>query len=267
MSNFEERLGSQLAAAEQRLVAAASPSRPRRRWRTRRGAVLALAGLTIAVPALAATEPWEPILGDPAHENTPAGTSDSPVPSDQRELLEVLRRPQNDADRGPEAEDLLANVGEEYRGVRLHSVRLLTSADGHHALLVPSEEHGVSPEPNRYEATDTLCIEHGSGSFCGDAGAVRSGAFLGGFEDNLLGLVPDDVAQVRLTFLDGSTRTTEVRENFFWVADVPQRERTVRRILPPGIDMPSTFTVQETPEITWLDADGQRIGPPTQPAG
>src|SRR4051812_29345313 len=136
MTDFQDRFGAQLVAAEERLAAPASPRR--RRWRTRRVVALAFAALTIAVPALAATQPWEPILGDPAHDNAPAGISTTPAPNDQRGLLAVLRRPQTAADRGPIAEHLLASVGTEYKGVRLSPIRLLTPAGGQHALLVPA---------------------------------------------------------------------------------------------------------------------------------
>jgi hypothetical protein len=267
MTDFLDRFGAQLLAAEQGLAPA--HVRPRRRWRTRRGAILALAGLALAVPALAETQPWQPILGRPALHDTPAGTSKSPVPTSDLGLLGVLRRPQNDADRGPIAQQLLAGVGSEYKGVRLASVRLLTSADGHHALLVPAEQHGISPKPGTYETANSLCLELGSGGFCGGAEQIRSGDFLGAAEGpaggslaDMVGVVPDGVARVVLSFPNGKTLTSEVRENFFSVTGVPLDDRTVNP--PPGrstTPMPPV-KVPAQPKIQWFDASGQRVGPP-----
>jgi hypothetical protein len=255
----------------------AAPKRKPRR--TRRGALVAFATLIIAVPALAATQPWQPILGDPSGDNAPAGVSNSPPPAEQRALLEVLRRPQQEADRGPIAQELLHEVGAEYKGVRLSSVRLLTSADGHHALLVPSEEHGQSPEPGRYEVKDDLCLQHGtgvgSGSFCGTAEQIRSGGFLGASAEisdgrvrqyDFLGVVPNGVAKVVLTFPRGERLSSDVRDNFFWVPAVPVEERTVRANQSRGSapSLPSKKLVPATPDIRWYDAAGEAVGPPAR---
>jgi hypothetical protein len=242
--------------------------RPRRRWPRRRGALLVLAGLVIAVPALAQTHPWSPILGHPAFHDTPAGISRTPPPAGQLGLLGVLRRPQNDADRGPIARRMLAEVGSEYKGVRLDSVRLLSSADGqHHALLVPSAEHGLSPKPGRYEVTNGLCIQVGSGTgsggFCGKTTELRSGNIMGGSADNLLGLVPDGVAKVVLSFPDGQTLSSAITDNFFWVTGVPSEQRTIRAMPLRGhpTPQPQHMTIQEQPKLEWLDTRGNRIGP------
>jgi hypothetical protein len=248
---------------------ASRAERPRRRrWRSRRGALLALAGLAIAVPALAQTQPWQPILGRPSLHDTPAGISPSPPPAGQLGLLGVLRRPQNDADRGPIARRMLAEVGSEYKGVRLASIRLLTSADGqHHALLVPSVEHGLSPKPGRYEVTNDLCVQVGSGAgsggFCGNATELRNGDFMGGSGDNLLGLVPDGVAKVVLSFPDGQTLSSAVNDNFFWVTGVPSNDRTVPAMPVQGqpTPPPQQMNVPQQPKLQWLDASGHRIGP------
>jgi hypothetical protein len=269
MTDFLDRFGAQLLAAEQGLAATPARSRPRRRWRTRRGAILALAGLAVAVPALAETQPWQPILGRPALHDTPAGTSNSPVPTNEFGLLGVLRRPQNDTDRGPIAQRLLAGVGSEYKGVRLTSVRLLTSTDGHHALLVPTEQHGISPRPGKYETANTVCLELSSGGFCGGAEQIRLGDFLGsaagpagGSLAELAGLVPDGVASVVVSFPNGQTLSSDVRDNFFSVTGVPLDDRSVnpppRRSTTPVPPM----KVQEQPKIEWLDASGKRVGPP-----
>jgi hypothetical protein len=262
MTDLLERLGTELAAAERRLVAPASVVGRRR---GRRATVLALVGLAAAVPALAATQPWRPILGEPSTTNIPNGVATSPPPASQTASLSVLRRPQNAADRGPIAQALLREVGAEYKGVRLASVRLLSSPDGrHHALLVPTEEHGLSSTPGRYEVSDDLCIQTRTGSGCGDASDLRLGNFLGGSgDDNLHGLVPDGVTKVVLTFSDGQVRSAGVHDNFFWVTGVPLEQRTVR-VEPRGHGNPPTVTIEmpEQARIDWYDAMGSRVGPP-----
>jgi hypothetical protein len=133
--SFLDRLEDQLVAAEHALVAAAV--RPRvSRWTPPKRLLVALAALIVAVPAVAATQPWQSILGRPALHDTPRGTSKTPVPANALALLAVLRRPQNAQDRGPTARALLRHVGQQFAGVRLSSVRLVTVSGGHHALVV-----------------------------------------------------------------------------------------------------------------------------------
>ena len=242
--------------------------RDRTRWRSpkRRAALLMLAGLAIAVPALAATRPWQPILGRPSLNDTPAGISPTPPPPAQLQLLGVLRRPQDKDDRGATAQKLLRHVGSEYKGVRLDSVRLLTAANGRHALLVPAVEHGLSPQPGKYEVANDLCVEYPTGSFCGNAEQIRDGYFMGGSATHLLGLVPDGVATIALHFPNGTNLTEHVRDNFFWVNGIPHEKRTFR-LVPHVKGMPRTLTHEEpeVPRIEWLDARGRPVGPPSPP--
>lgn len=253
----------------------------RRPRRTPRGALIAFAALAITVPALAATKPWEPILGDPSSDNTPAGVSSSRPPAEQSALLEVLARPQGEADRGPIAQELLREVGAEYKGVRLSSVRLLRSADGHHALLVPAVEHGQSAKSGRYEVKDDLCVHHGAGlgagSFCGSVEQIRSGDFIGASAEisggritqyDFLGLVPNGVAKVVLSFPSGERLSSEVRDNFFWVSAAPTEERGVpEHPGGPALGPAPRKLIPATPEVQWYDAAGDRIGPPERPSG
>jgi hypothetical protein len=225
-----------------------------------------LAGLAVAVPALAATRPWQPILGRPSLQDTPAGISQTPPPPAQLHELGVLRRPQDESDRGPIAQKLLSHVGSEYKGVRLNSVRLLTAANGRHALLVPAVEHGLSAQPGKYEVANDLCVEDPTGGFCGSAEQIRDGYFMGGTANDLLGLVPDGVATIRLNFPNGTTVTERIQDNFFWVSGVPHEERTYR-LIPHVKGMPRTLTQEEPemPRIEWLDSNGKPIGPPSGP--
>lgn len=257
----------------------AAPKRNRRS--SRRGALIAFAALAVAVPAVAATRPWQPILGDPSRDNVPAGIAASAPPAMQRGLLDVLARPQSDADRGPIAQELLREVGAEYKGVRLASVRLLTSADGHRALLVPSEGHGQATEPGQYEVQDDLCVQHGtglgSGSFCGNAEQIRNGDFLGASpvisdgrvtQYDYLGLVPNGVAKVVLTFSAGKQVSTDVRDNFFWVSTVPVEKPTVRAHTGgPALSPAPRNLMPAMPEMHWYDAAGSGVGPPPRRGG
>jgi len=246
---FLDRLGDQLRAAERALIAA---NAPRRRRVTRKAAVLAFAALAVAVPALAATEPWKPIFGRPALRDVPAGTSESPIPNDEQALLGVLRRPQEPRDHGEAAQDLLRSVGQEFAGVRPDSLRLLTSSTGHSALLVSAEKVGRETE-------NPVCIAVPHGGFCGGAATLRTG-LLGTFGANVVGLVPDGAAKVELTFADGQTRSADIRDNFFWIDEAPTTQRTV-----PGPDgqktAPMTMTAAFT--TTWLDGEGHAVGPPS----
>lgn len=248
MSDFLDRFGAQLVAAEERLGAQPEPAVPTvavrspRRWRSRRGLVVAFAALVVAVPALAATQPWDPILGRPGAGDEPAGVAVSAPPAVQSGGLAVLRRPQNGEDRGPVAQQLLASVGSEYKGVRVSSIRLLTAAGGQHALLVPTEAHGRSSTPGAYETSNRLCLETGKGGFCGDGKNLVDGDLLGGSDDNLFGLVPDGVAKVTMRFPGGEQLSAAVQENFFWITGVPSDGHA-------------------RPTITWLDDSGRRVGP------
>lgn len=235
-----------------------------RRWRrpTRRGLVVGLVGLSITVPALAATTPWEPIFGHPSRGDVPEGVSSSAVPESEVALLGVLRRPQSESDRGTAARGLLRSVGQEYQGVRPASIRLLTSSGGQHALLVSTQGYGKAASPGVFELGDNLCLEYGHGSICGDAEKLRSGLFLAAFDDNVVGLVPDGVTRVELHFASGVTIAAVVRDNLFWASGVPTALRSYRVLNPPP-GVPSVMKHRETerPTPAWFDAHGRLIGP------
>lgn len=238
---FLDRLGDQLISAERALVAAIPAARSRRRWRSPRTTAVVLVGLAIAVPAVAATQPWRPILGRPALHDTPAGTSDTPVPDNASALLAVLRRPQTDRDRSPTSRVLLRVVGQQFHGVRVNSVRLLSPSPGHHALVVSAQ--GVGQEPGVTKGIgDAICLIFSAGRVCGDAASLREHGVSMTAGPNVRGLVPDGVATVLLRFRGGATISAEVRDNLFWITTAPVTA--------------APFTAQ------WLDADRHVIGPP-----
>ena len=256
MTDFLDRLTDQLVIAERSLsLAAAPPPRRRtRRWRTRKTTTLALATLVIAVPALAATLPWQPILGRPALHDTPSGISASAVPSDQLDMLAVLRRPQEAQDQSAATQALLRSVGVEFQGVRTDAIRLLTSTSGHSVALVPAASI-IDPGRGTTEQANVLCLATGEGGLCGDTHSLLAGHLTAFDGDHIYGLVPDGVAQVVLRYPDGKTLSTSVQDNLFWIDGTPTTTRTIPNAPPLTIAQPPT-TVQ------WLDANGTVIGPP-----
>lgn len=258
---FLDRLGDQLISAERTLVAAVPAASRRRRWVTPRTAAAVVAGLAITVPAIAATEPWRPILGRPALHDTPAGTSNTPVPDDARALLGVLRRPQSDLDRSRTARVLLRVVGQQFRGVRVDSVRLLTPSPGHHALVISAQ--GVGQEPGVAKGIgDPICLIFTAAAVCGDATSLRTHGISVTAGSNVRGLVPDGVATVLLRFTGGQALSADVRDNLFWITTAPTTRHTVPG--PPGSGVRRTPPLVDTAPFTaqWLDADDHVIGPP-----
>jgi hypothetical protein len=237
--SFLDRLGAQLLAAERTLVTDGRAAARRRRWTTPRTAAVAIAGLAIAASAVAATTPWHPILGRPEVHDAPAGTSSSPVPTDANAQLAVLRRPQTDRDRGPITEKLLRSIGQQFQGVRLGSVRLVTLSPGHHALVLSAE--GVGQLPGVTKGTSNpVCFVSNVGSSCGGARSLLTGGIVMTAGPSVRGLVPDGVAKVVLRFAGGQTVGVDVHDNVFSISRTPT----------------AGFTVQ------WLDTNGSPIGPP-----
>ena len=241
------------------LPAAAVPTTRRRWWwRHPRAAAISAAALVIAAPALAATRPWEPLLGRPSLHDVPNGTSRSEVPPSQTAVLSVLRRPQDAADRGPVAEKLLRHLGIEESGVRIASIRLLDGSPGREAVLV-SVQSLNDLTPGVPARTDTICVLYGQGGTCGGLPDLLAGHFLVTAGSRQLGLVPDGVARVLLRYPDGETLTAPVRDNFFEVTNapvVPAGRPTPGRPSPPPVGL--------SPSVRWLDAHRAVVGPPAR---
>jgi len=177
--------------------------------------------------ALAATGAWRPILGNPATHQVPTGTSRAPTPSDATTTLGVLRRPQNDGDRSAVTEAMLRDLGPENAGVRLDSVRLVT-------------ERTVRPTDGEPELNEPVCLLAGppGGWTCASTTTIRARGLVIGSGVHLIGLVPDGVVRVRLTYPRPPG------------APAPAASP---RTPPPLPEMPSS--------VQWLNADGDTIGP------
>jgi hypothetical protein len=252
--SFLDRLGDQLAAAERTLGAVAVPRAARRGRVTRRAAVVVLCGLAIAVPALAAIKPWRPLLGRPELADVPGGTATSPVPRTATDLLGVLRRPQEERDRGPASQRLLRLLGQQFAGVRTDSVRLTSDAAGHHALVV-SAEHvaGIG---------DAVCLVFAGGVNCGMPDEVQSGDFYMTAGESVRGLVPDGVARVMLIFDGGQTASADVRDNVFWFGGASTTAKPGPAAPPAAGASPAPMVLTAKFTLRWLDAAGKVIGPP-----
>jgi hypothetical protein len=261
-------------AAQQQTAGPAGSPRPRRQ-RLRRGMVPGSLALLASATALAATHPWSPTLGGP-HRGHPT-TSTSPIPNTELRLLGVLRRPQTAADRTPAVQATLRFlVAAEQHGVRIASIRNLgtSPATPGHAIIAFSLTHegltdGTVPGGSNdvcvvfpvllASHTSTITDAHGqprvattyggpaAGQSCGNAqqllqGTIGEAAHVGRGAYRF-GLVPDGVHTVQIHAGTGHTTSVAVHDNFF------------DALLNTGPNAPLGVT------FTWLDADGQRVGP------
>ena len=241
----------------------ASPARSRT---LRRSAVAAFVVLGVAAPALAAVQPWSPLLGRPDLDG-PVTTDSTRVADAAVEALAVLRRPQTTEDRTVAATKLRA-IGNQIDDVQTAAIRALRNG----WILVPANT--VKTGPNQ-ASSDQLCITNGGVVACaaaasaGQTGVALISASM--TETKLVGLVPDSVARIRFTRADGRSVERDVGSNFYDLA-VPEVAPAASIKAPPGYDGPSTIPAPPRPiagTVSWLDSDGQVIGPTprTIPAG
>jgi hypothetical protein len=220
MSGYLDDLQARLVDASREL------SRARRRRVRRRGAWCAALAILLAPPALAATGVWRPQLGD-GKAPAPAISADSP-PASQLALLGVLRREQNEADRGVASRYALKFVGSSsITGVRTDSIRLLAqSSQDRGVVLVPVERYhrelpGDVPDELRkqLEVTidDALCVYQldtdGAGVACYSSDDVREGRAWMRLGRRALWIVPDGVASVRTEYIGHAPITAAAHDN------------------------------------------------------
>jgi hypothetical protein len=252
MSDFLDRLGEQLVAAE----CALAPRR-RRRWRRGRLAAGMGAALVVAVPALAETQPWQLEFGRPELHDTPTGRGTTAVPVSQADVLGVLRRPQDERDLGATAQRLIRSVGSEFQGVRASSVRVVTSPSGHTVAIVSAERIG-DPATRETDQANPLCVTSGHGGLCGTTQSLMAGHLAAFDGPHIFGLVPDGVATVVYRYQDGSSVRGAVADNFFWIDNAPVTTRKEPSDARVGITTPPST-------IEWLNAGGKIIGPNHRP--
>lgn len=248
------QLHESLLIANERLV-----DRARRRARLfRMGALSSVAAVSVGGAAVAGQALWGPVLG---HEdgNRPSASA-TPVPTEQRSLLGVLRREQTPADRGAAARGALAATTRQYRGVRLADVRLLhEEAAGEALVLIPVAGLAAVPGVTSGGA-DVLCLATGrrgdaSTSTCHSADDLRHGRVTGVVGDAAWGVVPDGVVAVAVRLADGERREVPVVDNAFTTTGEaldPRRRDALwlgpngREILPEGAQ-PMRLPLVESP--------------------
>jgi hypothetical protein len=235
----------------------ASRQAPARRRPSRRLALVGVLGVLVTGTAVAATAPWSPQLGDD-HRGHPRSAT-TPVPAEQRALLQVLRRPQTDADRSAPVRAVLRKlIDRENVGVRTDGVRLLARDRRLTAVLVPVERAGTH-DPGYPDATvpDALCVvtmspDGSGGQTCRSTADVRAGrARTVGY-----GLVPDGVARIRLTTKTGELIDVPVTNNFYVL---PIGSGTLSSRDPNfAVELRRMQSLLGRP-IHWLDAAGRRV--------
>jgi len=237
------------------------PTRARRPRRARRGLAIALAALVVAVPALAVTRPWSPVLGRPDVDGRSPSASSAPVISDARKVLAILRRPQTAHDREV-ARPLLRMLSPQTDQVQTSSIRALAPG----VALIPIGALRLSPgHPER----DQLCVVSKAMIGCNPASLASTqgvGYRLGGpAGTRLIGVVPDWVARVRFTPKGGAPAEVSVASNFYRIS-VPQFQRGWRVPPPPGSGRrPSRLPPQPANGVVqWLDVHGAAVGPKRQ---
>ncbi|MEO8969349.1 MAG: hypothetical protein ABI427_17660 [Solirubrobacteraceae bacterium] len=251
-----------------------------RRHQARAGSALAVGALGLAGVAAGATGLWNPQLGD-ARRGQPTSSASQP-PAEQLARFGVLRRASTDADRGAETQYALKLLDPSFHGVRSAYVRLVgTEANGGGYVLIPVQSY-TPAGVNAPASTDALCLfardpVDGGGGSCsttqqilqgravdimptpapGPVGSLRHRADGSSyFQPNgrirmivgavTIGLVPDGVAQVRLTNSYG-TVTADVHDNFYDTA------------LPNGAAGSAPHPVGGPLTTQWLASDGHVV--------
>jgi hypothetical protein len=248
------------------------------RWRNRRGIAAIAVAMLVAGPALAATQPWSPLLGSPDLHSQPKATA-APPPREQLDALGVLRREQTDADRGAVAQNALRYFGKTAVEIRTPYVRLLGStAAGTASVLVPAKHWDPAGEsgPSPAALEDPLCVftpdlnGDGGGKACFKLADIAGGRATGSMGGIYWGLVPDGVASIHAVYADAKVVTVPVVDNYYalrqrgesrdisWIG----RDGTVLRTAgarAPSVSMPGRFRYHGR-WITESDAARLKLG-------
>jgi hypothetical protein len=231
----------------------------RRRRVRRRGSLIAVVVALTTGTALAATRPWQPLLGND-RQGHPT-TSVQPVDADVLGLLAVLRRAQTDADRGPDVQSALRAIGDQNHGVRVASVRRVGETPaGQPVVLVPVERFGDDAAgPSATSVGNALCLYYpvtpaagqpaATGYPCWTTPQLASGDAVGHAQgadgQHIFGLVPNGVHTVTV-WLTGGTQVTATVANNYFAATAP--------------DSAPRFAGIES--VAWKDANQRPVGPP-----
>lgn len=222
------------------------------------------ATLGITVPAVAATQAWEPLLGKPSIDGSSPRAASDGIPDEQRRMLSVLRQTQTENDHSAATLGLLEPLAPTTDGVRLQGVRLLTAgvADVPVALIPVAQLFKRLPDQGlELLAKDALCLTDKSNVVCATSDQVKAGG-LTGFEENYFyGVVPDGVATVRVEFLDGRSKSLTVKDNFYGArfSPLPTIPESRRFTLMLQRDPMTDTTPRAAATITWLDSRGSAI--------
>lgn len=259
MSDFLDRYGAQLRAAQHEDVSAVGRAVRRLRGMRRRRALAlgAVAALAVAGPAAAIVAPWQPSLSR-AGLDEPVATSSAPLDADVSRWLAVLRRPQTAQDRVASAPLLqVVGAGDLADGVQTAGIRAL--GGGWALVPVTSVKAPAGDGPG-------LCLANGEQLACGQAEMVNrigmSGASASRTHTEHFGLVPDGVRRVRFIPAGGDPVSVAVDSNFFLLrvagsssagSVTPPAGYTGPAIAPPPMPVAG--------RIEWLDQAGAVVGP------
>jgi hypothetical protein len=265
MTDFLQRYGDQLRAAQSDAAGDKAARRPARVARVRAIMLrhpIALAGAVLlisAVPAAALVAPWDPSLSRPGID-APVSTSPREPDVDASSWLAVLRRPQTAQDRQDSA-PVLQNLGAGMRveGVQTSGIRSLAKG----WALVPTTSLAT---PDGSGAG--LCLVDRTGQTCGHLDVIKGKGLVTSFPGRdgteFAGLVPDGVAKVRFTPVNGQPVETDVTSNFYDLYVDQTSTSPVPVTPPPGYTGPpiSAAPGLAKGQLEWLDSSGNVVGPP-----